>query len=51
MAYSDKSKRGNVMNGRFRMQSPRTHQNCKEVYGVCRPGKTAVDKARRSNRD
>lgn len=23
---------------------PRTHQNCKEILGVCRPGKTNKDK-------
>lgn len=25
---------------------PRTHQNCKEKTGVCRPGKTKQDRAR-----
>lgn len=49
MSYTDKSKRGNVNGGQYRMTMPRTHQNCKEVYGVCRPGKTAVDKNRRAN--
>lgn len=24
---------------------PRTHRNCYEATGVCRPGKTAADKA------
>ena len=24
---------------------PRTHQNCKDKTGVCRPGKTAKDRA------
>lgn len=26
----------------------RTHQNCKDKTGVCRPGKTAKDRAKQS---
>jgi len=29
-------------------RTPRTHQNCKNTTGVCRPGKTAQDKARKA---
>lgn len=46
--YVDKSKRGSIQNGRYRMPIPRTHQNCVEVHGVARPGKTAVDKDRKA---
>ena len=42
--YSDKSVRAKLSGKR--MTSPRTHLECKEVYGVARPGKTAVDKSR-----
>lgn len=30
---------------------PRTHDNCREKTGVSRPGKTAQERARRSQRD
>ena len=46
MAYTDKSRRGNINGGQFHMSIPRTHQNCREVFGVSRPGKTAADKER-----
>lgn len=42
--YQDKSHRGSVSGKK--MTVPRTHQNCTEVYGVARPGKTVVDKDR-----
>lgn len=41
--YVDTSNRGKYAE----MHEPRTHQNCTARYGVNRPGKTAVDKARR----
>ena len=42
--YVDKSDRAKI--GHKEMTIPRTHANCTEVYGVARPGKTAVDKKR-----
>lgn len=42
--YIDKSDRAKV-SGKS-MHIPRTHVNCKEVYGVGRPGKTQLDKER-----
>lgn len=42
--YKDESVRGMLQNGRFEMKVPRTHQNCKEVYKVARPGKTESDR-------
>lgn len=38
MSPSQRAKLGN---------KPTTHQNCKELLGVCRAGKTARDKAKR----
>lgn len=42
--YVDKSLRAKT-SGQY-MNSPRSHKNCEEIYGVGRPGKTAVDKSR-----
>ena len=41
MTAEQKKKMGNL---------PRTHENCMDKVGVARPGKTAQDRARRSNR-
>ena len=42
--YTDKSDRAKVSGKR--MNIPRTHANCAEVYGVGRPGKTDLDRSR-----
>ena len=43
-SYVDKSLRGELSGKRMNM--PRTHANCTEIFGVARPGKTEVDKSR-----
>ena len=45
--YIDKSERAKAG---YPMKTPRYHAACHAVYGVFRPGKTAVDKARGVNR-
>lgn len=43
--YEDKSVRG-LLTGKT-MPIPRTHENCRKIYGVARPGKTASDRRNR----
>lgn len=42
--------KGYVGSGDKQRALPRTHQNCTEITGVARPGKTAHDRAKREGK-